>query len=164
MAGGKVIPGLVPPGQLFRRCVVHPPELDRALAPCAEADAHVQLPPILRAKVVLRDLPSTRDLAFDDEVVSLPAAFCLDIAAAFFLLGDLPAVAVEHQGRVAVQRKRQARISLGDRERRGRIEHELHRLVHPLALLVAHSAPRPATPTPAEASTSTIPTALPATR
>src|SRR5712691_9462793 len=92
MGRGKVIPGLAPRGQLFRSCVVHPPELDRAPAPCFEADDHVQLPAILRAKVVLRDLPSTRDLAFDDEVVSLPATFCLDIAAAFFLLGDLPAV------------------------------------------------------------------------
>src|SRR3989442_11708875 len=161
MGRGKVIPGLVPPGQLFGGCGVPPPELDRAPAPCFEADDHVQLPPILRAKVVLRDLPSTRDLAFDDEVVSLPAAFCLDIAAAFFLLGDLPAVAVEHQGRVAVPRKRDARISLGDRERRGRTEHELHRLVHPLTLLVAHSAPPPSTPPPAEASASTPATARP---
>src|SRR2546422_5471644 len=49
-------------------------------------------------------------------------------------LSDLAAVVVEYHRRAAVRPERKARIGLDDHERGGSIEHQLHRLVHPLAL------------------------------
>ena len=82
--------------ELLRRSpVVHAPELECAPPPSFEVDDHVQLLPILRAEVVFGDFPSTGNLPLDDEIISLPAAFYLDIPAPLDFLGDLPAVAVE---------------------------------------------------------------------
>src|SRR2546422_3385745 len=123
---------------LPRGPVVHTPKLDRAAPSALEFDDHEQLLPVLGAEIVLGDLSAPRYLALDDEIVAQPPALGLDVPASLYFLGDLPAVAVEYQRRAAVRRKRHARISPGDRERRRRIERELHRLVHPLALLVGH--------------------------
>src|SRR2546422_2754088 len=86
-------------------------------------------------------------------------------------LSDLAAVVVEYHRRAAVRPERKARIGLDDHERGGSIEHQLHRLVHPLALLVAHPSPAPLTaapptaqaPAPSSAKTATTPahTAVP---
>src|SRR5690348_10968505 len=123
------------------RSIVHAPELERAAPSALELDDHIQLLPVLRAEIVLRDLPATRDLPLDHEIVALPVALDLDVPASVHELGDLPAVVVEYQRRAAVRREREARISLDDRECGRCIEHELHGLVHPLALLVAHPSP-----------------------
>src|SRR2546422_4143046 len=58
-------------------------------------------------------------------------------------LSDLAAVVVEYQRRAAVRPERKARIGLDDHECGRCIEHQLHRLVHPLALLGAHPSPAP---------------------
>src|SRR2546421_651044 len=138
---------------LRRRPVVHPPEFDRAAPSALELDDHIQLLPVLRAEIVLRNLPATRDLALDHEIAALPVALDLDIPASIHYLSDLAAVVVEYQCRAAVRPERKARIGLDDHERGGSIEHQLHRLVHPLALLVAHPSPAPLTaaPPPADA-------------
>src|SRR5256885_7286534 len=133
---------------LRRRPVVHPPEFDRAAPSALELDDHIQLLPVLRAEVVLRDLPATRNLALDHEIAALPVALDLDIPASIHYLSDLAAVVVEYHRRAAVRPERKARIGLGDHERGGSIEHQLHRLVHPLALLVAHPSPAPLTAAP----------------
>src|SRR5438128_5278511 len=145
------------PRLLRGRSVVHAPELERATPPALELDDHVQLLPVLGAEIVLGDLPATRDLALDHEIVALPAALDLDVPASLHHLGDLPAVTVQYQGRAPVRPKRDARIGLPDRECGGRIEHQLRRLAHPLALLVAHpsaAAPLTAAAPPAEAPAS----------
>src|SRR6266550_7644506 len=133
---------------LRRRPVVHPPEFDRAAPSALELDDHIQLLPVLRAEVVLRDLPATRNLALDHEIAALPVALDLDIPASIHYLSDLAAVVVEYQRRAAVRPERKARIGLDDHERGGCIEHQLHRLVHPLVLLVAHPPPAPVTAPP----------------
>src|SRR3989454_5304990 len=139
--------------QLLRRSpVVHAPELDRATAPSIGLDDHEEVLAVLRSEIVLGHLPATRYFALHDEIVSLPVALYLDISGPLDLLGDLPAVAVELQRPAAVGRKRDARIALRDRESDGRLEHELHRLAHPLALLVAHPSPSPS-PSPRFATT-----------
>src|SRR5438552_2167243 len=74
---------------LRRRPVVHPPEFDRAAPSALELDDHIQLLPGLRAEVVLRDLPATRDLALDHEIAALPVALDLDIPASIHYLSDL---------------------------------------------------------------------------
>src|SRR5438876_3444661 len=152
---------------LHRRSIVHAPELEGAPSSALELDDYIQLLPVLRAEIVLRDLPATRDFALDHEIVALPVALDLDVPASVHYLGDLPAVVVEYQRR-AVRPERKARISLHDHECGGCIEHQLHRLVHPLALLVAHPSPAPLTaapPTaeaPAPSSAKTATTSAPA--
>src|SRR5438309_11930266 len=118
-----------------RRPVVHPPEFDRAAPSAVELDDHIQLLPVLRAEVVLRDLPATRNLALDHEIAALPVALDLDIPASIHYLSDLVAVVVDYQRLAPVRPELKARIGLDDHERGGRIEHQLHRLVHPPALL-----------------------------
>src|SRR2546428_8097630 len=139
--------------RLFRRsAVVHAPKLDRATAPALGLDDHEEVLAVLRSEVVFGHLTAARYVALHDEIVSLPVALYLDISGPLDLLGDLPAVAVELQRSAAVGRKRDARIALRDRECEGRLEHELHRLAHPLALLVAHPSPCPS-PSPRFATT-----------
>src|SRR5438093_1137484 len=133
---------------LHRHSIVHAPELEGAPSSALELDDHIQLLPVLRAEIFLRDFPATRDLALDHEIAALPVALDLDIPASIHYLSDLPAVVVEHQRRAAVRPERKARISLDDHECGGCIEHQLHRLVHPLALLVAHPSPAPLTAAP----------------
>src|SRR5256884_5634364 len=133
---------------LPRRSIVHAPELEGAAPSALELDDHIQLLPVLRAEVVLRDLPATRDLALDHEIAALPVALDLDIPASIHYLSDLAAVVVEYQRRAAVRPERKARIGLDDHERGGCIEHNQHRLVHPLALLVAHPSTAPIPPSP----------------
>src|SRR5205807_9606179 len=149
---------------LRRRPVVHPPEFDRAAPSALELDDHIQLLPVLRAEIVLRNLPATRDLALDHEIAALPVALDLDIPASIHYLSDLAAVVVEYHRRAAVRPERKARIGLDDHERGGSIEHQLHRLVHPLALLGAQPSPGPhtaASPTAEAPAPSSAPTATP---
>src|SRR3989475_2140524 len=80
---------------LRRRPVEHPPEFDRAAPSALELDDHIQLLPVLRAEIVLRNLPATRDLALDHEIAALPVALDLDIPASIHYLSDLAAVVVE---------------------------------------------------------------------
>src|SRR2546428_4359973 len=149
--------------RLFRRsAVVHAPKLDRATAPALGLDDHEEVLAVLRSEVVFGPLPAARYFALHDEIVSLPVALYLDISGPLDLLGDLPAVAVELQRRAAIGRKRDARIALHDRECVGRLEHELHRLAHPLALLVAHPSPSPS-PSPRFATTGSASTKTPTT-
>src|SRR5881396_1032187 len=133
---------------LHRHSIVHAPELEGAPSSALELDDHIQLLPVLRAEIVLRDFPATRDLALDHEIAALPVALDLDVPASVHYLGDLAAVVVEYQRRAAVRPERKARISLDDHECGGCIEHQLHRLAHPLALLVAHPSPAPLTAAP----------------
>src|SRR5438552_7721026 len=153
---------------LPRGAVVHTPELDRAAPSALELDDHEQLLAVLGAEIVLGDLPASRDLALDHEIVAQPTSLDLDVPASLYFLGDLPAVVVEYQRRAAIRSNRDARVGLGDRECGGRIERELHCLVHPLALLVAHSGPtpasRPAAAPAAEAPASTKTATTPTTR
>src|SRR5438128_2609388 len=133
---------------LHRRSIVHAPELEGAAPSALELDDHIQLLPVLRAEIVLRDLPAIRDLALHHEIVALLVALDLDVPASVHYLGDLAAVVVEYQRRAAVRPERKARIGLDDHECGRCIEHQLHRLVHPLALLVAHPSPAPLTAAP----------------
>src|SRR6266705_5914337 len=128
---------------LHRRYIVNAPELEGAAPSALELDDHIQLLPVLRAEIVLRDLPAIRDLALHHEIVALPVALDLDVPASVHYLGDLAAVVVEYQRRAAVRPERKARIGLDDHECGRCIEHQLHRLVHPLALLGAHPSPAP---------------------
>src|SRR5256886_14069842 len=48
---------------LHRHSIVHAPELEGAPSSALELDDHIQLLPVLRAEIVLRDFPATRDLA-----------------------------------------------------------------------------------------------------
>src|SRR5256712_3664019 len=128
--------------------VVHPPEFDRAAPSTLELDDHIQLLPARRGELALRAFPATRALALAHETAALPVALDLDIPASIHYLSDLAAVVVEYQRRAAVRPERKARISLDDPECGGCIEHQLHRLVHPLALLVAHPSPAPLTAAP----------------
>src|SRR5207244_12514582 len=90
----------------------------------------------------------TRASALCPGCAALPVALELAIPASIHYLSDLAAVVVEYQRRAAVRPERKARIGLDDHERGGCIEHQLHRLVHPLALLVAHPSPAPLTAAP----------------
>src|SRR5207249_8466335 len=72
----------------------------------------------------------------------------LDVPTAVDLLLELPAVVVQHQGLAAVRCERHGRVGRDDRDGGGRMERQVHRLAHPLTLLVAHPAPPP-TPPPA---------------
>src|SRR5204863_7625577 len=130
---------------LRRRPVVHPPEFDRAAPSALELDDHIQLLPVLRAEVVLRDLPATRDLALDHEIAAMPVALDLDIPASIHYLSDLPAVVVEYQRRAAVRHERKARISLDDHACGGCTERQLHRRAPPLAPHLARPCRAPLT-------------------
>src|SRR5205807_4152023 len=151
-----------------RRGVVHAPEIDRATATRVDADDHEELLPVLGAEVVLGHLPAPGDLALDDEIVALPTGFDLDVPAALHGLLELAAVAVQHQSAPAIGREGEGRVGRHYRERGGGPEREVHRLTHPLPLLVAHvgappspaAGPKPATP-PSEATPPTA--ATPAT-
>src|SRR3989441_9921917 len=99
---------------LHRRSIVHAPELERAAPSALELDDHIQLLPVLRAEIVLRDFPATRDLALDHEIAALPVALDLDIPASVHYLSDLAAVVVEYQRRAAVRPERKARIGLDE--------------------------------------------------
>src|SRR5207247_11198133 len=101
------------------------PELEGAAPSALELDDHIQLLPVLRAEVVIRDLPATRDLALDHEIAALPVALDLDIPASVHYLGDLAAVVVEYQRRAAVRPERKARISPSDHSCGGRTEQQL---------------------------------------
>src|SRR2546426_11973876 len=94
---------------LPRRSIVPPPEFDRAAPSPLELDDHIQLLPVLRAEIVLRDFPATRALALDHEIAALPVALDLDIPASIHYLSDLVAVVVEYQRRAAVRPERKAR-------------------------------------------------------
>src|ERR1041385_1783356 len=72
---------------IYRRSIVHAPELEGAPSSALELDDHIQLLPVLRAEIVLRDLPATRDLALDHEIAALPVALDLDVPASFHYLG-----------------------------------------------------------------------------
>src|SRR5438552_3034889 len=82
---------------LPRGAVVHTPELDRAAPSALELDDHEQLLAVLGAEIVLGDLPASRDLALDHEIVAQPTSLDLDVPASLYFLGDLPAVVVEYQ-------------------------------------------------------------------
>src|SRR5437879_13385163 len=76
----------------------------------------------------------------------------LDISASVHRLFELAAVAVQHQGSPAVGFEREGRVGRHDRERSGRPEREVHRLAHPLPLLVGHVGATASTPAPAKPS------------
>src|SRR5439155_13072886 len=131
-----------------RRGVVHAPEVDGTTTAPVEADDHVELLAVLRTQVVLGDLAAPRHLALHYEVVALPMGLDLDVPTAVDLLLELPAVVVQHQGLAAVRCERHGRVGRDDRDGGGRMERQVHRLAHPLTLLVAHPPP-PLTPAPA---------------
>src|SRR2546425_2624302 len=147
-----------------RRGVVHAPEVDGTTTAPVEADDHVELLAVLRTQVVLGDLAAPRHLTLHYEVVALPMGLDLDVPTAVDLLLELPAVVVQHQGLAAVRCERHGRVGRDDRDGGGRMERQVHRLAHPLTLLVAHpSPPLPPPPPPQTPPTSPRPTP-PATR
>src|SRR5689334_13689469 len=131
--------------------VVHAPELELAPEP-VHAHDDVQLLPVLRLEVIFRHLSAARHLPLQHEVVTLPASFDLEVSAALDVLFELAPVTVDEQGGARVRREQHRRIGSGDRQRRRGLECELHRLMHPGPLLVAHAsaaaAPPPIAPPP----------------
>src|SRR5690242_4171764 len=125
--------------------VVHAPELELAPEP-VHAHDDVQLLPVLRLEVIFRHLSAARHLPLQHEVVTLPASFDLEVSAALDVLFELAPVTVDEQGGARVRREQHRRIGSGDRQRRRGLECELHRLMHPGPLLVAHASAAAAPP------------------
>src|SRR5437899_2766507 len=146
---------------LRQRCVVHPPESDRAPAPSLETHDDEGLLAVRGPEVVLGDLPAARNFPLDGEGVPLPATLDLHVPVAISgrLLADLLAVARQDERRTRVGSERHGRVGLRNRERRGRLEHQAQRLLHSLALFLAHptSASPPSPPAPAPAAPSPPP-------
>src|SRR5207248_5515577 len=93
-----------------RRGVVHAPEIAGTTTTPVDADDHVLLLAILRAKVVLGHLATAGDFALHDEIVALPVSFDLDVSASLHGLLELAAIAVQHEGSARVGREGERRV------------------------------------------------------